>query len=468
VVGRPNVGKSTFVNRIALTKDAIVHEQRGVTRDRSYHRADWNGVDFILIDTGGIEWGAADVFQNSIRNQAILATEEADLILFMTDAQTGLTADDAEVARLLKRSGRPVMLIVNKMDNPARDDELWEFYNLGLGEAWPVSSVHGHGTGDLLDELVRLLLAETGRAGTGSRADGQAGAAADPAADPADDPAAGDPADPAGDPAAADADSAINVAIIGRPNAGKSSLTNRLVGRERSIVSDVAGTTRDAIDTVIEHEGTRYRIVDTAGIRRKSQIDESVEYYGFVRALRAIDRADVALLMIDSPLGLTDQDQRVANLADERGCALIVLLNKWDLLKTPEEREALRTQIADRLPFVSWAPVLAISALTGRSVHRIWGAIDAAYTNFSATIPTPQLNSLLTELRDFGHTVSKGKLRLRIHYVTQTGSRPPRFTFFANHPHIVNNAYLRYLENRMRATFSLEGTPIRLRFKKKE
>jgi GTP-binding protein len=448
VVGRPNVGKSTFINRIALTKDAIVHEQRGVTRDRSYHRADWNGVDFILIDTGGIEMGDADAFQASIRNQALMATEEADLILLMVDARTGLTADDTEVARLLKRSGRPVMLLVNKMDDPAREEGLWEFYNLGLGDPWPISSVHGHGTGDMLDELVALLPQPQPQF---QREVGQdAGTAAGTA------------------PNADTDDTAINIAIIGRPNAGKSSLTNRLVGRERSIVSDIAGTTRDAIDTVVEHEGTRYRIVDTAGIRRKSQIDESIEYYGFVRALRAIDRADVALLMIDSVLGLTDNDQRIANLADERGCALIVLLNKWDLLNTPEEREALRTQIADRLPFVAYAPVIAISALTGRSTHRIWGAIDSAYANFSSGIPTPRLNAFLTELRDFGHTVSRGKMRLRINYVTQTGTRPPRFTFFANHPHIIDDNYRRYLENRLRETFPLEGTPVLLKFKKKD
>jgi len=433
VVGRPNVGKSTFVNRIALTKEAIVHEQRGVTRDRSYHRADWNGVNFMLIDTGGIEMGAEDAFQSSIRNQALLAAEEADVIIFMVDSRAGATSDDAEVARLLKRSGHPVMLIVNKMDNPDKDDELWEFYKLGLGDPWPISSVHGHGTGDLLDELVTLL--------------------------PQDACDAGDTDEHESD---------ISVAIIGRPNAGKSSLTNKLVGKERSIVSEVAGTTRDAIDSVVEREGTRYRIIDTAGIRRKSQIDESVEYYGFVRALRAIDRADVALLMVDSTLGLTDQDQRVANLADERGCALVVLLNKWDLLATPEEREELRTQVADRLPFVAYAPVISISALTGRSVHRIWDAIDSAYANFSASFPTPKLNAFLTELRDFGHTVSRGKLHLRIHYITQTGTRPPQFTLFANHPHIVDETFKRYLENRLRGAFALEGTPIRLKFKKKE
>ena len=430
VVGRPNVGKSTLVNRIALSKDAIVHEQRGVTRDRSYHRADWNGRYFTLIDTGGIEMAAEDQFQGSIRNQALLATEEADAIIFMVDSHSGVTADDVEVARLIKRSKRPVVLVVNKMDNPAKEDQLWEFYNLGLGDPWPISSVHGHGTGDMLDELVALLPPEV----VEEEEDTQS----------------------------------INIAIIGRPNAGKSSLTNRLVGKERSIVSDVAGTTRDAVDTIIEREGIKYRIIDTAGIRRKSQIDDSVEYYGFVRALRAIDRADVALLMIDSTLGLTDQDQRVAGLAHERGCALIVLLNKWDLLDDPEQREALREQIEDRLPFVSFAPVIAISALTGRSVHRIWGTIDKVYANYSATISTPKLNNFLTGIRDFGHTVVRGKLRLRIHYVTQTKTRPPQFTMFANHPHIIDDPFKRYLENRMREEFPLEGTPITLRFKKKD
>ncbi len=430
VVGRPNVGKSTFVNRIALTKEAIVHEQRGVTRDRSYHQADWNGVDFTLIDTGGIEMGDEDSFQTPIRKQALMATEEADAIIFMVDAQSGATADDIEVARMLKRSSRPVLLVVNKMDNPASEQALWEFYSLGLGTPWPVSSVHGHGTGDLLDELVEMLPKQ---------------------ADAADEKI-----------------EAINVAIIGRPNAGKSSLTNRLIGYERSIVSDIAGTTRDAVDALVTRDEKSYRIVDTAGIRRKSQIDADVEYYGVVRALRAIDRADVALLMIDSTLGLTDQDQRVAGYAHERGCALVVLLNKWDLLDTPEEREAVRTQVEDRLVFVGYAPVIAISALTGRSVHRIWDAIDKVYANFSQSIATSKLNAFLTELRDFGHTISKGRSRLRINYVTQTGTRPPHFTFFANHPDIVDENFRRYLENRLRTAFPLEGTPILMRFRKKD
>jgi GTP-binding protein len=412
-----------------MSDDAIVHEQRGVTRDRSYHRADWNGRDFMLIDTGGIEMGGTDAFQSGIRNQALVAAEEADLIVFMVDSRGGLLADDQEVAKLLKRSGKPVILIVNKMDEPKRDDDLWEFYNLGLGDPWPISSVHGHGTGDMLDALVKLL--------------------------PDEDTTSETEAD-------------VSIAIIGRPNAGKSTLTNRLVGYERSIVSDVAGTTRDAIDSIIEREGQLYRIVDTAGIRRKSQIDEDVEYYGFVRALRAIDRADVALLLIDATLGLTDQDQRVARLAVERRCAMVILINKWDLLITLEEREQLREQIKDRLPYVSYAQVIPISALTGRSVHRIWDAVDTAYANFNASIPTSKLNALLTELRDFGHSVSRGKMHLRINYVTQTGTRPPTFTFFANHPQLVDDNFYRYLENRLRAALDLGGTPIRLRFRKKD
>ena len=434
VVGRPNVGKSTFVNRIAQSNEAIVHADRGVTRDRSYHRAEWNGQEFMLIDTGGIEMGANDSFQGSIRNQALVACEESDVVLFMVDAQGGLLADDDEVARILKRSGRPVMLMVNKVDEPLREDQLWEFFKLGLGEPWSISSLHGYGTGDLLDALVDMLPVDLDNS---------------PAAD-------------------AEQVNEICVAIIGRPNAGKSTLTNRLLGTERSIVSEIPGTTRDAIDSVVTHEGQPYRVIDTAGIRRKSQIDADVEYYGFVRALRAIDRADVALLLVDATLGLTDQDQRVARLAEERGTALVVLINKWDQLNTIEEREELRLEVDERLPFVAYAPVIPISALTGRSTHRIWAAIDEAYANYSAKFKTSELNSLLTEIRDFGHTISKGRMRLRINYVTQTGQKPPVFTFYANHPQIIDYNYERYLENRLRDRLPLVGTPVRLKFKKKD
>ena len=431
VVGRPNVGKSTFVNRIAQADEAIVHEMRGVTRDRSYHEADWNGVEFKLVDTGGIEMGDDDAFQSSIRNQAIAGANEAEVIVFLVDGKTGINADDEEVARILRKTHKPVFLAVNKMDTPGREDELWEFYQLGLGDPWAVSATHGHGTGDLLDAIVEeLRKVEL--------------------------------------PSDAGEDDGVNVAIIGRPNAGKSSLTNKLTKGDRSIVSDVAGTTRDAIDTHIEHEGKRYTIVDTAGLRRKSQIDQDVEYYGFVRAMRAIDRADVALLVIDSTLGLTDQDQRVAGYAAERGCAMVIVLNKWDLVEGPEAKAEIRERIADRMTFVGYAPVIAISALTGKKVDRIWDAIDIAFANYSKTIPTNKLNTWLGEIRETGHTVSNGKAVLRMKYVTQTASRPPRFTFFVNRPDLVNDNFERFLGNRMRDAFDLVGTPISFKFKKKD
>ncbi|MEF9876816.1 MAG: ribosome biogenesis GTPase Der [Gordonibacter sp.] len=432
VVGRPNVGKSTFVNRIAQADEAIVHEMRGVTRDRSYHEADWNGVPFKLVDTGGIEMGDDDAFQGSIRNQAIAGANEADVVVFLVDGKTGINADDEEVARILRKTKKPVFLAVNKMDTPNREDEMWEFYQLGLGDPWAVSATHGHGTGDLLDAIVETL-----REIELHEEDGEG-------------------------------EQSINVAIIGRPNAGKSSLTNRLTANDRSIVSDVAGTTRDAIDTHIVHEGTRYTIVDTAGLRRKSQIDEDVEYYGYVRAMRAIDRADVVLLVVDSTLGLTDQDQRVAGYALERGCAMVIVLNKWDLVEGPEAKAEIRERIADRMMFVGFAPVIAISALTGKKVDRIWDALDTAYKNFSQTIPTNKLNTWLAGIRESGHTVTKGKVILRMKYVTQTGCRPPFFTFFANRPDVVTDNFERFLENRMREAFDLEGTPIKMKFKKKD
>ena len=432
VVGRPNVGKSTLVNRLAQSADAIVHESRGVTRDRSYHDADWNGREFTLVDTGGIEpLKSDDVFASSIRDQALAAAEEADAVLFVVDGTVGVTEEDETVARLLKRVKKPVFLLVNKLDNPDREQErLWEFYSLGVGDPRPISAVHGHGTGDLLDEVVAVL----------------------PDEEPDDDPYP----------------DALGVAIIGRPNAGKSSLFNKMIGAKRSIVSDIAGTTRDAIDTVIERDGRFYRMVDTAGIRKKSTVYENIEYYSMVRGLRAIDRADVALLVIDSSTGMTEQDQKVANLAIERGCALVILLNKWDLLTDDNAREHVMESVDRRLTLAPWASVLRISALTGRSVEKIWALADAAAASRSTRITTSALNKLLTDMREFGHTVVDGKRRLRMHYVTQTGIEPPTFTFFVNHPDLVSDSYRRYIENRMRDAFGFKGTPIRLRFRSKE
>lgn len=434
IVGRPNVGKSTLVNRIAQTADAIVHQSRGVTRDRSYHEADWNGRSFTLVDTGGIEpLKSEDVFSASIRDQALAACEEAAVILFVVDGTTGVTEEDESVARMLKRVKAPVFLLVNKLDNPDREgDNLWEFYSLGVGEPIAISALHGHGTGDLLDEVVALF--------------------------PEEDDLTAEPSDP----------NSLSVAIIGRPNAGKSSLFNKIIGSDRSIVSDIAGTTRDAIDTIVERDGRRYCMVDTAGIRKKSTVYENIEYYSMVRGLRAIDRADVALLVVDSTTGMTEQDQKVANLAIERGCALVILLNKWDLLKDDRERDQVMETVDRRLTLAPWASVLRISALTGRSVEKIWALIDAAAAARASKVSTSRLNQMLTEMREFGHTVVDGKRRLRMHYVTQTGTKPPTFTFFVNHTDMVNDTYRRYIENRMRAAFDFKGTPIRLRFRKKD
>jgi ribosome-associated GTPase EngA len=427
VVGRPNVGKSTFVNRIAQAHEAIVHEAPGVTRDRSYHKADWNGVEFMLIDTGGIELTTDDAFGESIRKQAIMAAEEADVILFMVDGSTGVLTGDEDVAKVLKRSHKPVFLLVNKLDTPNNELAIHDFWALGLEQPWPVSAMHGHGTGDLLDAVVASL----------------------PESEPEEEEAG------------------IGVAVIGKPNAGKSSLFNRLAGRERAIVSPVAGTTRDSIDTLVERDGTLYRLVDTAGLRRKSQIDESVEYYSFVRAMRAIDRADVALLMIDASLGITDGDQRVARFAEERGCAIVVLLNKWDLVGE-DKRLEIEDDLPGKLGFIGYAPVLRISALTGRGVEKLFAAIDTVYAAYTREISTSRVNKFLTEIRQVGHTVSKQGATLRLQYGTQTGIKPPRFAFFANHPRLADDNFQRYLENRMRETFDLTGTPVMLKFRQKD
>ena len=319
VVGRPNVGKSTLVNRIAVSRDAIVHESRGVTRDRSYHDADWNGRDFTLIDTGGIESAKSkDVFAPRIREQALMACEEADVIVFVVDGTTGVTDEDEEVARVLRRVDKPVFLVVNKRDDPATEqDGLWDFYALGVGEPRPLSAGHGHGTGDLLDDIVAAFPEPT-----------------------EDEPE----------------DEMLSLAIVGRPNVGKSSLANRLANKKRSIVSDVAGTTRDAIDTVIEWKGQPIKLVDTAGMRKKTQVHEDVEYYSLVRGLQAIDRADVCLLVVDATIGVTEQDQKVAGMAIDRGCGLVLVLNKWDLVETEQQRNDIVASIDKRLAFAPWIP----------------------------------------------------------------------------------------------------------------
>ena len=430
VVGRPNVGKSTLVNRIVQSRDAIVHESRGVTRDRSYHNADWNGRDFVIIDTGGIESvKSKDTFAPRIREQAMMAAEEADAIVFVVDGSTGVTDEDEEVAKILRKQDKPVFLVVNKKDNPATEnDNLWDFYALGVGEPRPLSATHGYGTGDLLDDVVAAL--------------------------------------PSDDDLEVEED-ALSLAIVGRPNVGKSSLANRLAGKKRSIVSDVAGTTRDAVDTMIEWQGQRIRLVDTAGMRKKNLVHEDVEYYSMVRGLMAMERADVCLLVVDATDGVTEQDQKVANMAIDRGCALVLGLNKWDLIETEAQRDRVVASIDKRLQFAPWVPYVNISALTGRATDKVLQLAVAAAQARESQLRTSELNNLLEEIREGGHTVSDKGRRLKMQYATQTGSKPPVITVWCNAPDLVDDNFKRFVENRIRERFDLEGTPIRLRFRKK-
>ncbi len=429
VVGRPNVGKSTLVNRIAVSRDAIVHESRGVTRDRSYHEADWNGRDFTLVDTGGIESAKSkDVFAPRIREQALMACEEADVIVFVVDGTTGVTDEDEEVARILRKTDKPVFLVVNKKDNPATEqDGLWDFYALGVGEPRPLSAGHGHGTGDLLDDIVAAFPEPTDE-------------------EPDDD--------------------VLSLAIVGRPNVGKSSLANRLANKKRSIVSDVAGTTRDAIDTMIEWRGMPIKLVDTAGMRKKTQVHEDVEYYSLVRGLQAIDRADVCLLVVDATVGVTEQDQKVAGMAIDRGCALVLVLNKWDLVETEQQRDAIVASIDKRLAFAPWIPSVNVSALTGRATDKVLGLAVAASEARASQLKTSELNDLIAQIREGGHTRSERGRRLKIRYATQTGSKPPVISFWCNAPDLVDDNFERFIENRLRDRFDLTGTPVRLKFRK--
>ena len=430
VVGRPNVGKSTLVNRIAVSRDAIVHESRGVTRDRSYHDADWNGRDFTLIDTGGIESvKSKDVFAPRIREQALMACEEADVIVFVVDGTTGVTDEDEEVARIVRRVDKPVFLVVNKKDDPSREqDGLWDFYALGVGEPRPLSAGHGHGTGDLLDDIVAAFPEPTEE-------------------EPEED--------------------MLSLAIVGRPNVGKSSLANRLANKKRSIVSDVAGTTRDAIDTVIEWKGQPIKLVDTAGMRKKTQVHEDVEYYSLVRGLQAIDRADVCLLVVDATVGVTEQDQKVAGMAIDRGCGLVLVLNKWDLVETEQQRDAIVASIDKRLAFCPWIPTVNVSALTGRATDKVLALAVRAAEAHASQLRTSELNDLLAQIREGGHTRSEKGRRLKIQYATQTGSKPPVITFWCNAPDLVDDNFERFLENRLRERFDLTGTPVRLKFRRK-
>ena len=427
VVGRPNVGKSTFFNKVVGRRVSIVEDTPGVTRDRIYAEAEWQGRRFTLIDTGGIDVRSEDVFLAQMRRQAQIAIDTADVICFFTDGRVGLTDDDREVADLLRKSHKPVLLVVNKIDHVSLSDQTWEFYELGLGDPIAISASNMMGLGDLLDAVCAALPPEK--------------------------------AEEEG------ADHVLQLAVVGRPNMGKSSLVNRLLGQERSMVSDIAGTTRDAIDTELTApDGTRYNIIDTAGIRRKASVEEaSLEKYSVLRAIAAIERCDVALLLIDAGDGVTEQDTKIAGIIHDEGKAVVIIVNKWDSVeKDTGTLEQTRKEVLSALKFMDWAPVLFISARTGQRVHTVLQEADKAWAQTSKRVPTGVLNDILNDATQDLQPPSKSGRRLKIYYATQQSVCPPTFILFVNDEKLMHFSYLRYLENYFRKSFGFEGTPVRM------
>lgn len=434
VVGRPNVGKSTFFNKIAGQRIAIVEDVPGVTRDRVCADCEWLNHRFTLIDTGGIDPRSTDPLRVQMRHQAEIAMDMADVILFFVDGKQGLTADDEDVANMLRRAKAPVLLVVNKLDSPAMLDNRYDFYALGTGDPIAISSVNMMGLGDLLDEVVHHF------------------------------PVQPEETD--------DEDAPINIAVVGRPNVGKSTLVNRLLGQERVMVSDIPGTTRDAIDAPFEVDGRRYNLIDTAGIRRKRAIEEnSLERYSVVRSLAAIRRCDVALIVIDANDGVTEQDSKIAGVVESEGKAAIIVVNKWDAIeKDTSTMESMRKKVISDLKFMAWAPVVFLSALTGSRVQKLMTAVDDAYAQTCKRVTTGVLNDVLADAQLAQQTPMTGGRRLKIYYGTQQSTQPPTFILFVNDEELMHFAYERYLENQFRKSFGFEGTPIRfiLREKKKE
>ena len=434
IVGRPNVGKSTFFNVIAGQRIAIVKDTPGVTRDRIYADTTWNGRSFTLIDTGGIDTQSEDILLSQMRRQAEIAIDTADLICFFIDARTGLTHQDEEIADILRRSKKPILLVANKLDHKTLSGITYEAYALGLGEAVGISSANMLGLGDVLDEIVARLPEDKG---------------------PSDD----------------EDSHAINLAIVGRPNVGKSSLTNRLLGEERVMVSDIPGTTRDAIDTRFEApDGTVYHVIDTAGIRRRRAIeDESVERYSVLRSIAAIRRCDVALMLLDAQDGVTEQDMRIAGMIRDEGKALVIAINKWDLIdKETGTLEAFRKDILGKLTFVDYAPVLFISALSGKRVQLVWEEISRVYAQATKRVPTGALNDVLGDAQIAVQPPMTGGRRLKIFYATQQGTLPPSFILFVNDEKLMHFSYERYLENKLRQAFDFTGTPLRFTLRERD
>ncbi|MBR3591429.1 MAG: ribosome biogenesis GTPase Der [Clostridia bacterium] len=423
VVGRPNVGKSTLFNKLIGKRLSIVDDTPGVTRDRIYGDTEWQGKKVMLVDTGGIEPKTNDIILSGMRSQAQLAIDTANVIIMVCDMQTGVTATDAEIASMLLKSGKPIVLCVNKCDKIGDvPPEFYEFYNLGLGDPIAVSSVHGHGTGDLLDAAYDFL----------------------PDTDDVED------------------DDVINVAVIGKPNAGKSSLVNKITGEERVIVSDIAGTTRDAIDSLVENKFGKFNFIDTAGLRRNSRVEDKIEKYSVIRAKMAIERSDVCVIMIDGVDGFTEQDSKVAGLALEEGKACIIAVNKWDIVeKDGQTMDNYRKKLMNDFSFMPYAPIIFISAKTGQRLDRLFELINYVRTQNTMRISTGKLNDILADATARVQPPSDKGKRLKIYYMTQASTCPPTFVCFCNNAELFHFSYQRYLENQIRSTFGLEGTPVR-------
>ena len=430
IVGRPNVGKSMLFNKLVGQRLSIVEDTPGVTRDRLYAEAEWRGRTFDLVDTGGIEPSADSQILAFMRQQAEIAIQHATVILFVCDIKTGLTASDQEVANMLLRSQKPVVLAVNKMDQVGiTNPDIYEFYNLGLGDPIAVSAVHGHGTGDLLDACMEYFPPEDEEE---------------------------------------EEDDVIKVAIIGKPNVGKSSLVNRILGEQRVIVSDMAGTTRDAVDSYFENQKGKYLFIDTAGMRKKSKVDDRIEKFSVLRATMAIERSDVCLILIDANEGVTEQDTKVAGLAHEAGKACIIVVNKWDAVeKDDKTMDRMRQDVRRDLSYMAYAPIVFISALTGQRVDRLFDLINYVNDQAALRITTGMLNTVLADATARVQPPTDKGRRLKIYYMTQAGIRPPHFVCFCNDAKLFHFSYQRYLENQIRATFGLEGTPIRLTIRQK-
>ncbi len=430
VVGRPNVGKSTLFNRLTGTRLSIVEDTPGVTRDRIYHDAEWNGRTFLLIDTGGIEPKTDSPLLTQMRDQAQIAMEHADVIVFLCDLQSGLTDADRDIATMLRKARKPVVVAVNKVDSVGETPaEFYEFYGLGFEDVYPLSSLSGSGTGDLLDRITELLPPEENGEGDHER---------------------------------------IRIAVIGKPNVGKSSIINRICGEERVIVSDMAGTTRDAVDTEFENEYGKYVLVDTAGIRRNAKIEDKIEKYSVLRSHMAVENSDVCLMMIDASTGITAQDEHIAGLAHNAGKACVIVVNKWDL---PEKEngtfEAFQKKIRTSLAYMPYAPIVCVSAKTGQRIDKIFSLVNDAYRASCKRVTTGVLNDFLSDITDRVQPPTDKGRRLKIYYMTQTATNPPTFACFCNRADLFHYSYQRYVENCLRSTFGFEGTPIRLIIKQK-